>query len=531
MIQESCPILTCAETLALEASLLKNSEEKTWAAMVKVGALLGKRLFEDFCEIRELEESPNILILVGKGHNGGDALLGALELLKIRPRAKVTVLFAWGKETLKPLTKKVWELLQQTVPVKEIFLDKADTIETIIQKLDQFSGYKGYAICLDGLLGVAFKPPLEKPLTQLMLALQQFGKIELSAAVDLPSGLSDVASPVCFKADFTYTAGMPKAALFDPRNSEWAGRIRFLDIGFFEEPYKGPHATREFFLLPSLLKKMQRLRVSATDKRHYGHLYILAGSMHYPGALLMNVKSAVRSGVGLVTVFAPEPLVAAFASAVPEAIWVGCPISASGCFNKSVAKLILQTQEKATALLTGAGMGSEAQVSQLVEELVKNFEKPIILDADALQKNVINCIQKRDKNFGEVIVTPHMGEFLRISENKNQISLKESLLAWNKQYGATILLKGSITRICHKGAIYNSTYGGPLLARGGSGDILGGLIGGLLAQDPQNPLESLCKATIWQGLAADVLAREQGQLAVSSTDILNYLGVALRSLQ
>jgi NAD(P)H-hydrate epimerase len=210
---------------------------------------------------------------------------------------------------------------------------------------------------------------------------------------------------------------------------------------------------------------------------------------------------------------------------------VGCPVNASGCFNKKVAKLILQAQEKATALLTGAGMGSEKEVPQLLGELVKNFEKPIILDADALQVDVINCIQKRDKNFGEVIITPHMGEFLRINENKIQSSLKESLLTWNKQYGVTILLKGSVTRICHKGIIYNSTYGGPLLARGGSGDVLGGLIGGLLAQDPQNPVESLCKAAVWQGLAADALAREQGQLAVSSTDILNYLGIALRSLQ
>lgn len=531
MVEDSYPILTCAETIVLEASLLQNDEGKIWDAMVKVGKLLGERVFEDFHEIRELEEKPRILVLAGKGHNGGDAFLGALELLKFRPQAKVTVLFGWGKNKIKPLASKAFKLLTQETTVEEIPFDSRDSVEAIIQNLSKFSENKGYAICLDGLLGVAFKQPLEEPIQHLLLAVRQFGKIELNAAVDLPSGLSDEVTKLCFKANFTYTAGVPKAALFDPRNNEWVGRIRFLDIGFFEKGYKGPHATQEFLLASSILKKLQKLRLPMTDKRHYGHLYVLAGSMHYPGALLMNVKSAVKSGVGLVTVFAPEPLVAAFASAVPEAIWVGCPIASSGCFDFKTQELILKKQDKATALLIGAGMGSEDEVSRLVGELVEKFEQPMILDADALQRDVASRIRKRNKSFGGIVITPHMGEFLRVSEGEAQTILKDALLTWNRNYGATILLKGSISRICYKGIIYNSIYGGPVLARGGSGDILGGLLGGLLAQNPENIEVALCTAAIWHGVAADILAREQGQVAVSSTEILNYLGVALRHLQ
>lgn len=516
--------------MALEASLLQSDEGKIWEAMMKVGKLLGERVFEDFHEIRELEERPRILVLVGKGHNGGDAFLGALELLRLRPQAKITVLFGWGRNKLKPLANKAFKLLTQAATVEEVPFDSQDSIEVIIQNLDKFSENKGYSICLDGLLGVAFKQPLEEPIKHLLLAVKQFEKIELNAAVDLPSGLSDEVTKLCFKADFTYTVGVPKAALFDPLKSEWVGRIRFLDIGFFEKIYKGQHSTKEFLLASSILKKLQKLRSALTDKRHYGHLYILGGSMHYPGALLMNVKSAVRSGVGLVTVFAPEPLVSAFASAVPEAIWVGCPIASSGCFDFKTQELILGKQENPTTLLIGAGMGSEDEVSKLVGELVEKFEKPMILDASALQKNVVSRVRNRNKSFGAVIITPHMGEFLRVSEGDLQAILKDALLTWNGDYGATILLKGSVSRICHRGIIYNSIYGGPVLARGGSGDILGGLIGGLLAQDPESPEIALCSAVTWHGVAADRLARECGQVAVSSTEILNYLGIALRCL-
>ena len=269
--------------------------------------------------------------------------------------------------------------------------------------------------------------------------------------------------------------GAIKAPIVDCEN---AGRIRYLDLGFFAP--ERDVSVHERVLTSAILDPLRALRPAHGDKRGYGHLCILGGSRQYPGAVLMNVLAALQSGVGLVTAFVPETLVPAYAARAPEAMWVAWPETPNGSLALEGLHLWKERAARATALAIGSGMGREPETLALAEELVKIAGVPVLLDADALQPNIIAAAKC------PLLLTPHAGEFERISGGKK-------LAAYCAAAGATVILKGPVTRICSgvstdekrkrgKAAapqlkIYHSFFGGPVLSRGGSGDILAGLDG------------------------------------------------------
>lgn len=503
-MKDFSPILTCSESALLEEKLLETNEQKTWAAMTRVGSSLGKAVLEDFQEIGSLPKHPNILVLLGTGHNAGDSILAAAEILKRIPGANIQLLFALGQANLKPLVKKALA----TLPSYETISLEAALAQT-------------FDISLDGILGMSFHPPVNEPLLSTINLINQHSNISFRASVDIPSGL-------LLKADFSYATGIAKTPLFDHANRAIVGRVRFLDIGFFDNGYQGEHQSGEFLLLPEILNPLRKLREPSTDKRKFGHLFILSGSRNFPGALMMSVKAAIKSGVGLVTVFAPESLVASFAAEAPEAMWVPFPETQSGSLALSGKHLLLERLDKGTALLCGPGLGPDPETLELISEVIRDCHLPVSLDANALMPKVFESAKQRPPNFGALIATPHLGEFERIADGK---SLREwsAASATNEETQVITLLKGPISKIAFQGIIYNSTFGGPVLARGGSGDILSGLVGGLLAQTPLDPFGALSKAVVWHGMAADMLARSKGQVAVKTTDLCDYLSPVLHN--
>lgn len=195
---------------------------------------------------------------------------------------------------------------------------------------------------------------------------------------------------------------------------------------------------------------------------------------------------------------------------------MGCPVTLEGGLAAGTADLVRARAAKATALLIGPGLGAEAETVALAAHLAGEAKMPLVLDADALRPEVVARV--RAKPF---IGTPHAGEFERIAP---------ALFTGGKFRAAqgVLVLKGPLTRVTDGKTIYHSPFGGPVLARGGSGDILAGLIGGLLAQHPAEPLLAACRGVVWHGRAADLLARTRGQVAVEISEILEHLGHALR---
>lgn len=487
----SHPILTCAEAKDLEARLFAGDETKAWAAMKAAGAAVASSVLADFEEVGGFPASGTILVLAGKGHNGGDALLAAAEILRQNPRAHAEVWLVYGVRALRPLALRAWQELQHAAPERV----KAVTGRAL---------RRHYALSLDGVFGYQFRPPLDD---RARTALRQANALDvrMRVAVDLPSGWAE---PDAFRADFTYATGIVKAPLLELPD---AGRRRYLDLGFFA----GGEPGTDRVLTAHVLAPLRAWRDPHADKRKNGHVFILGGSRDYPGAVFMAVLAAVRSGVGLVSAFVPESLVPAFAAKVPEAIWVGCPETPDGGLALEGRHRVVERWSRATALVIGPGLGREKETQAMAAELLKSSPVPAVVDADALQPEIIRAAK------APLILTPHAGEFARIAGDR-------SLHSYATTTKATVILKGPVTRITAGATTIHSFFGGPVLARGGSGDLLAGLVGAQLAQTPTDPVGAACRGVAWHGLAADSLSRAKGSTAVRTTQVLDFLGVVLR---
>ena len=492
----SHPVLTCAEAKVWEAGLLKD-EVAEWSAMQRAGAALAAAIEEDFKEIGGLPDDARLLVLMGKGHNGGDAVIAATALLKHRPRARVTIHPVFGTGSPRPLTQRA---------LQEFVLAAGNGEEPFDWKAAQVNSYD---LCLDGIFGMQFRPPLEETTAKMLAWVNTHPRIRFRAAIDLPSGMGEGNAGTVFRADFTYATGIVKVPLVAESNAIYTGRLRYLDLGFFRE---NQPASSLRVLQDSVLAPLAKLRAAQSEKRTYGHLFVVGGSRNYPGAVLMTVQAALRSGVGLLTAFVPASLVPEYAVKFPEVMWIGWPETPTGGLAAAGVKLLLEKLPRATALVIGPGLGSEPETLAAVQEIVVAATVPLLLDADALRPEVIGAAQGR-----RFICTPHAGEFKRIAAG---LKLDDNTV---------LVLKGSPTRIHAGGVVYHSFFGGPVLARGGSGDLLTGLIGGLLAQASDDLLLAAGRGVVWHGLAADLLARAKGQVAVQTTQLLDYLQPALLS--
>jgi ADP-dependent NAD(P)H-hydrate dehydratase / NAD(P)H-hydrate epimerase len=484
----SDPILSCAEAREFEAARFGGDEALEWPAMQRAGRALAAAVLRDFLEIGGFPPAGRVLVLAGKGHNAGDALLAAGELLKDFPGATVDVLFIFGERALRPLAARAW---------RELVQRGGERVRVVAEPTDG----RFYSLCLDGIFGFQFRPPVE-PRVAAVIERINAASIRFRAAVDLPSA-------ELFRADFTYATGIVKTPVLASAN---AGRVRYLDLGFFEPTCVATDALARV-LTPALLAPLAALRASQSDKRTYGHVGLVGGSRDFPGAILMAALAALRSGAGLVTAFVPESLAAAFAARAPEVMWVGWPETPAGGLALEGNHLLQGRRARLDALVIGPGLGREAETLALVRDIVATSSVPVVLDADALQADIVGA------GLAARVLTPHAGEWVRV--------------AGSVPDRAVVVLKGPVTRIQGGGTggpVYFSLAGGPVLARGGSGDLLAGLIGGLLAQTPADPMLAAARGTLWHGLAADALARAHGQTSVMTTQVLDYLGPVLREV-
>ena len=505
--------------------------------MQRAGRGIAQQVINDYKELRPPPEYLRILLIAGKGHNGGDAMLACNQLLEDFPRATVTLLTTCTSESMKPMAKRAYEDLKGRV--SEYLISEDATIESIAAILDQSAASRGFDICLDGLLGMGFVSPIRGSVKNLIEAINGYKEIGLRAAVDMPSGLTVSSESISFCADFTYATGIVKELHVSGMSN--LGRVHLIDLGFFDTTVKAKEKvvtehveaanlihSSEYFLSDRVLDPIRRLRRANVDKRSFGHLFIVGGSAYMPGALLMAVQAAVRSGVGLVTAFAPTSIASSLAGQVPEAMWIPWPESSNGTLYPRAIGLLMERIGRASAMLIGPGMGSDRNTEMIAQEVINRVDIPIVCDADALRNRAVELVLKRSNQSGPVVLTPHMGEFMRIAKlNREEVST-ESLLQYCQSNKVITVLKGPITQICDGQTVWYNSFGGPVLSRGGSGDMLAGLIGGLLAQNNNEVTESVAQAVVLHGQAAEYLAREEGQVTVQTTQVLDFLSIVLR---
>ena len=493
----SHPVLSLDGAKRFEADLFGGNEAKEWPAMRRAGTAIAGAVLDDYRELNRFRQNAHVLVLVGKGHNGGDALLAAQTILARHPEARADVWLVFGERSLRPLAARAYRELVHSAPKRIRIVSRINALP------------ETYDLSIDGVFGFQFRPPLTPKITTLFSQLNRH-PIRFRAAVDLPSGLGDADA---LRADFTYATGSVKTPVLDEAMRSVVGRLRYLDLGFFSGDSNAERAlpsapqmdSADRVLTTDALAPLRVLRPAVSDKRSYGHVFILGGSRSYPGAVLMSALAAARSGAGLITAFVPESLVPAYAAQAPEIIWVGWPETPNGGLALEGTHLLRERIERANALLIGPGIAREPETLALLADTVKTATVPLVIDADALQPDIVRA------GSSPRILTPHAGEFARIAGSA-------SLLDFSRATKVITVLKGPVTRISDGVAVYHSLHGGPVLARGGSGDILAGLIAGLLAQKPNEPLATACRGVVWHGSGADLLARANGQTAVQTLD-------------
>lgn len=570
------PIFSCAAAHEWETRLLGGDEGREWAAMRTAGAALAEAIECDFTEVGEWPKAGRLLVLAGKGHNGGDALLAARELLERHPSYGADVVFVHGERAMRPLAARAWRQLQEGCKGRLRVLhpkkiagaglagSEAEALGEETSDLHHNGRGGDYVVSLDGIYGFQFRPPLDER-AAVVLHWANGCRVAMRVAVDLPSGLAEEGA---FRADWTYATGILKEPVLRCPN---AGRIRYLDFGFFDAPEacvgtcvgtnagmsagEGNRARGSVeagglvfgsglcVATEAALRGLAGWRAPGSDKRTHGHVAVIGGSRRYPGAALMAVQAALRSGVGLVTAFVPESLVTAGAARLPEAIWVGWPETPEGGLALEGIALWREAADRFSAALLGPGLGREPETLVLAEEILRHAERsPFVLDADALQPSVLEAGVRAGV---QLVLTPHAGELARIAAAAGGVlgcadaagtggvagmapafgAGQAAALA--SRTGAVVTSKGPLTRIHFKDTECVVCAGGPVLARGGSGDLLAGLTAGLMAQAPDDAFGAALRGALWHGRAADALARARGALAVQTTQLLDYLPEAL----
>ncbi|HDD64883.1 MAG TPA: NAD(P)H-hydrate dehydratase [Firmicutes bacterium] len=266
-------------------------------------------------------------------------------------------------------------------------------------------------------------------------------------------------------------------------------------------------------------------RKPESHKGDYGHLLILGGSPGLTGAVCLSAISALRSGCGLVTVGIPESLNPIIEVKLTEAMSLPLPETESHTFSlKGFEKVINFIEEKADGVVIGPGISLENETSKFVKEIVKNVEKPILIDADGLK--IISSELKILKNKKiKPVLTPHPGEMRALTgKDINYIQKNREKCAeeFAKEYGVVMVLKGHHTVVSDGEKIYINLTGNPGMATAGSGDVLSGIIGSLLVQKME-PFDAAKTGVYIHGLAGDFALKEKGEISLIASDIIEYI--------
>jgi NAD(P)H-hydrate epimerase len=489
------PVLSCAEAAAAEAAFLAGDAKLSWQLMNVAARGIGEAALSLLGRKAE-----RILVLAGKGNNGADAFLAALHCA--RAGTEIVAVFAEGGPA-RAQAQRAWSVRKKGVRIGIV----------AAANLRQLAAHE-FDLIFDGILGQGFRAPLSAELRAFLRTSDALRGLRI--AVDLPSGLGDDATGPAFRADLTVSIGCLKRPLLSPKAAPFVGRLRVLDIGL---PLG---ETEEACVTGTALAPLTRPRRARSDKRHQGRLLIVGGSERMPGAVIMNTAAALSSGAALVTTCLPESVRAKAAVAYPEAMWRGLSTGKDGTLAANNLKELRPLLADKDAILLGSGMGEKA--SGLIRAVASAVTGALVLDADALRPTVIAATKK----VSALVLLPHAGEFKRLSGRPASI---EAARAYARRTKSIVVLKGPLTCVTDGLRVLHVPFGGPVLARGGSGDLLAGIVASVLARRHELALsafDAVVLATTWHARAADWLRENHGEEAVRTTELLAGLSPVLR---
>lgn len=470
-------------------------------------------------------EAHSVAVFCGPGNNGGDGLAVA-RLLSVRGREVRIFLATGGRELSADAAVHLGICRKMELPVHEV--ETEDDLDAA------FADAADCDLLVDALFGTGLARPLSGLFAGIVEAMNELPVP--CVAVDLPSGLSGSRSEPFgphVEAALTVTFAAPKVAHVFPPAADAVGEMVVTDLGIpprLVEDVEEEDGDLHLLMGEELAELLPR-REPGTHKGDYGHALLVAGSNGKAGAAILAARSTVRAGAGLVTVAVPEPVVQTVDLGSIESMTLELPSSPAGQITEAAADAVLEAAEGKAVLALGPGLGQEAATAAAIRRIVLDCPLPLVLDADGLNAFAGRAGELAERR-SETVLTPHPGELGRLLGLRTAEVQADRIAAARRaaeETGAIVVLKGSLTLVASGRAVFVNPTGNPGMATGGSGDVLTGLLAGLLAQG-LDALDATLVGVYLHGLAGDIAAGFHGEVALAAGDLIDALPEAFREL-
>jgi NAD(P)H-hydrate epimerase len=488
--------------------------------MERAGEAVTRVLTEKFGD----PKTKTIGVLCGRGHNGGDGLVAA-RLLKQKKASVVVVLLGDPDDLAEATLTQYQKAKAAKVPILPLTqAEHLGSVQIALGECDLF---------VDALYGTGLSRPMDGLAKDLVRQVKAFGKPVL--AVDIPSGLSaDSGSPLgeVLPAQQTVTFGLSKVGFFTPVGASFIGEVTLDDLGFPEILRTSPSLKNELTDLSMVRASLPKYDEN-THKGTRGRVVVVAGATGLTGAAALCANGAMRIGAGLVTVACPESLIPILGAKLTEPMTAPVPEVEGGFLSVKAAGRILHLTTNVNSVVIGPGIGRHRETGLLLREILTKLTVPMVVDADALnllggQLDIFKAVR------APVVITPHPGEaawLLRthIGEVElNRVSIAKQIA---EGYNVVVVLKGRYTVIASpRGEVRINPTGNRGLATGGTGDVLAGVIGGLLAQR-LSPFDAASTGVYLHGLAGERASRRLGLDGLLAGDLLPIFPRLLRQVR
>jgi len=510
-------IITAAQMQELDRRTISEAHIPATKLMERAGSGVVSCLEHRWGPVR----GKTVTVVCGKGNNGGDGFVAA-RLLR-RRHATVRIL---AMAPISELSRDAATMYKQFVRIAGkssvyLYASKAQA-QTLLQDSD---------IVIDALLGTGLSSAVTGRYAEAIDSINEAGRPVVS--VDLPSGLHADTGTIlgrAVRASLTVTFGLPKLGLYQCAGIDLAGEVAIVDIGI-PPAYIDAVESRTTLITRHSVRSSLPKREPSSHKGTFGHAGIIAGSVGKTGAAAMTAQAALRVGAGLVTVAVPTSVNDIVEAKLLEVMTVPMPETKARTFARTALDRLVAFMTAKTAIAIGPGLSTHPETVELVQALTKQLDRPAVLDADAL-----NALTGRTALLASCkippIITPHPGEMARLEADATSQTVNSDRIGtasrFARERGLIVVLKGARTVVARPdGAVAICPTGNPGMATAGTGDVLTGMLVGLLAQRVPS-WEAACAATYLHGAAGDLAAARKGQAGLISGDVIEEIPYALK---
>lgn len=485
----------------------------------------GRGITQAILEILQERGGLAVYVLAGKGNNGGDGFVVARYLLNAN--LDVRVFHIAKEDEYSGDAERNFQILKQLT----------DQIYHVpdVQTLNELTADMFAAdVLLDALLGTGIKGAPRAPYDEFIEWINSYNAP--TVAVDIPTGVDANSGQIpgnAVQAEETVTMGFTKTGLLFSPGREFSGQVSVVDIGI---PDQALNQADHIYHIPEDDDIFYRLPIRESDiyKHKAGKVFTLCGARGFTGAATMVSEASLVTGAGLILAGVPESLNPIVESKMTEVISVPLPETSEGTYSEAAFEPLQEHFEWSHVLALGSGMTQNQETQNLIDKILRTYEKTVVVDADACTHYNPETMKELKSCPGEIILTPHWGEFGKMTgSTKHELAENRLEIArdFATEYNVTLVLKGAPTIIADaSGHVFINPNGNPGMASAGTGDVLAGIIAGLAGQGLP-PMDAAVVACYLHGLAGDLAAEELTQLSVTAGSLIAYLPEAIGFIQ